>query len=200
MLRIEVAEVRLALDKSRIPPDKLNDPRLVRCEETLLAEMRNQQYLLQVCVHEAAHAIYMERLGLMPVLHGPVAYYDADKDTFDFGALAVHGNAGDGVEVTSIGMARWYVAGGVATSLLIGSGADQATDGQDFEVFISELVKLGANDEAIAQHWEQAKRDVEKDMRSPVFRREVWDRARDFKGQLEGMFNSDVSANKEEGD
>jgi hypothetical protein len=33
--------------------------------------------------------------------------------------------------------------------------------------------------------WEQAKLDVESDLRNPVFVRKIWDRAYDFKQQVE---------------
>lgn len=180
--------MRLRLDKSRIPVDKQNDARLLRSEALLLLDMEDEQHRLRVCIHEAAHAIYMERAGLVPVLHGPTAYYNPTTDTFDFGEAAVHGKGGNGVTLDSLVMARWFVAGGVVSSLLIGEGVILPGDGQDFEVFTSELAKLGAGTETISQHWEQAKKDVEKDMRSPAFRREVWDRARDLEKQLQTMF------------
>ena len=125
----------------------------------------------------------------MPVLHGPVAFYDATTDTFDLGEAAVHGNAGDGVTLSSNVMARWYVAGGVATSILIGGGKDDPCDQQDFKEFTAALVKAGANQEQIADHWEQATREVEKDMRSPAFKRQVWDRAMDLEKELRTIFD-----------
>jgi hypothetical protein len=184
--------MKFVVDKSRIPPDKQKDVRLVKAEQDLLSAMGNEQHCLQVCVHEAAHAIYMERVGVVPVLHGPVAFYDSTTDTFDLGEAAVHGNAGDGVNVESLAMARWYVAGGVAVSVLIGEGEDpiEPGDEQDFGVFTAELVKAGASPEQIASHWEQAKRDVKNDLRSPAFRRQIWDRARDLKQQLETLSDS----------
>jgi hypothetical protein len=185
--------MRFVVDKSRIPPDKLDDPRLADEEAALLRAMRDEENFLQVCVHEAAHAIYMERAGFVPVLQGPVIFYYSDTDTFDSGEAGVSGIAKDGgVDTDSFAMARRYVASGVASSVLIGDGGEsiEPGDGQDFEVFSGEFVRLGGDPDEIAEYWEQAKRDVEKDLRSPAFRQQVWDRAREFKRQLEAMIDS----------
>jgi hypothetical protein len=117
--------MKFVVDKSRIPPDKLDDPRLAEGEAALLRAMRDQQNFLQVCVHESAHGIYMERAGVVPVLHGPVAFYDSNTDTFDFGEAGVSGIAKEGrVDTDILAMARWYVAGGVAISVLIGDNGE----------------------------------------------------------------------------
>jgi hypothetical protein len=41
------------------------------------------------------------------------------------------------------------------------------------------------SEQQLLLHWEQAKRDVEKDLRSPALRKQIWDRARKFKKQWE---------------
>jgi hypothetical protein len=112
--------------------------------------------------------------------------YDAQNDVFDIGSAAIEGDFGEnGVNCDSLAMARWYAAGGVATRLLT-AWLDEEGDGRDFEDFsrlsaeqIPEITR-----EAISQHWVQAKEDVEHDLRSPAFRRELWQRARDFEGWL----------------
>ena len=72
-------------------------------------------------------------------------------------------------------------------SLVITGSRIEPGDGQDFEVLSREFVGLGGDPDEIAEYWEQAKRDVGKDLRSPAFKRQVWDRAREFKRQLEAM-------------
>jgi hypothetical protein len=36
-------------------------------------------------IHQEAHAIYWGLAGFVPVLPGPVAFYDSENVTFDFG-------------------------------------------------------------------------------------------------------------------
>ncbi len=82
-------------------------------------------------------------------------------------------------------MARWYVAGGVAKRLLT-NDYDPAEDSQDFEVFCAEFHRLsGGSKEQCLEHWKQAQIDVEKDLRSPTFRRQLWQRAHQYQRMLE---------------
>jgi hypothetical protein len=48
------------LDKSRIPFEKLDDPRLKENEKEVLEAMQNPTYRLHVCLHEAAHGVYLQ--------------------------------------------------------------------------------------------------------------------------------------------
>ena len=185
--------MRFLMNRSRIPSDKLNDPRLAKEEAIVQYAMNDEEHRRKMCVHEAAHAIYMERAGLVPTLRGPVAFYNSTTDTFNCGDAGVDANAGGGsVDVDILAMTRWYAAGGVAISVLIGDDGDPIDPGgeQDFEDFGVQFVRLGGDPDEIAEYWEQAKRDVEKDLRSPAFRRQVWDRARKFNRQSEAMIDS----------
>jgi hypothetical protein len=118
--------------------------------------------------------------------HGPLAFYRAESDTFDIGSAGIEGVFGDdGTDVDLLAMARWYVAGGVATRSLTGWN-DEDGDGQDFEVFVRECFRLipEITREGISTHWEQAKKDLERDLRRPEFRRELWRKAREFEDWL----------------
>ncbi len=181
------------LDKSRVPPEKLDDPRLKKMEVGALRDMQDSKYRLHVCVHEAAHGVYLERAGAIRLIyHGPVARYDAAKDTFNIASAAIQPGFGEqGVTADSLVMARYYVAGEVAQRVLTDFlDQDKVVERQDFEDFVSELRRhlsqagLTLTDEVISQHWEQAKIDVERDLRSPAFRQELWRRARDFEAWL----------------
>src|SRR6266404_7595869 len=110
----------ISLDKTRIPADKLDDPRIAAWEEAVLKSFHEESYRRGVCLHEAAHAIYMERAGAIRVtLHPAVALYDPQNDEFDFATAGVQADFGlVGVEMNSLTMARWAVAGGVAKRLL----------------------------------------------------------------------------------
>lgn len=175
------------LDKSRIPLEKLDDPRLKEKEDEVLQAMQDYTYRLHTCLHEAAHGLYLERAGAKNLIyHGPVAFYDAEIDTFDIGTAGIEGNFGEhGVNCDSLAMARWYVAGGAVTRKLTG-WLDDEGDGRDFETFVRECLSLipEITTEAISALWEQARKDIEQDLRSPAFRRELWQRARDFEEWL----------------
>jgi hypothetical protein len=171
------------LDKSRISVDKLEDPRLKADEKLVLELMQSPSHRLLACLHEATHGYYLERAGAKRLIyHGPTASYDAESDTFDIGKAAIQPDfGGQPVKVEIETMARWLVAGGVAVNLLTGWD-DEGGDGQDFEWFVRKCLTGSPEmkQEVISAFWEQAKKEVAKDLRSPALRRELWRRARVF--------------------
>jgi hypothetical protein len=60
---------------------------------------------------------------------------------------------------------------GLTVSVLVSDGGDRIDPGdeQDREVMTGEFIKFGVSPEQIAIHWKQARRDIEKDLRSPAF-------------------------------
>ena len=175
------------LDKSRVPIEKLGDPRLREWENDILEIMQDPSYRLFSCLHEAGHAVYYERAGAKCLIfHGPVALYCAETDEFDFGSAAVAIVWPDaGADMDLLTMARAYVAGGVVTRTLT-TRIDEDSDGRDREEFLRECQRLcpGITQEEISEHWARAKKDIEMDLRNPAFRRELWRRAREFEEQL----------------
>jgi hypothetical protein len=170
------------LDKSRVPVEKRNDPRLLEFEKALDLAMQDPAFRLHICLHEIGHAVYLERLGAeMVVCYPAIAFYNAETDAFDVGNLAVQANFGEKEKTfDSRAMARWYVAGGLVQHKLAVSPYNIGSDGQDFEVFTSQMEKFGGTPEIIREYWEEAKKDVLRDLRSPAFRRELWRRAREL--------------------
>ncbi len=180
--RIGTRDSMIVLDKSRIPDNRLEDPRLIAEGKNCCEALQDPRYRLQVCVHEAAHGIYLRRAGATELIyHGPVAYYDAAIDEFDIGSAGILGKfPAEGVNMSAPELARWLAAGGVAKCLL--TDASDGGDGRDFEEFTR--MCEGYGDQAIQLEWEAAKKDIEKDLRSPAFRREVWKLAREFEKWL----------------
>jgi hypothetical protein len=183
MIKFAAADPMFVLDKSRVPTDRREDPRLEAIEMNCCEVMQDPKYRVQVCVHEAAHAIYLRRAGATQlVYHGPVVLYDASKDEFEVGTAGIQGTfPSEGVDLPLRVVARWHVAGGIAKRLL--TDASDAGDEQDFEVFTGKCGE-GISEKEIQQVWEVAKKDVEKDLRSPSFRQEVWKLAREFERWL----------------
>ena len=178
----------IPLDKSEIPPEKRNDPRLAEWEEAVSKGIQNTSYRVGVCLHEAAHAIYLERCGACCVtLHVAVALYDAQSDRYEASVAAVRPSFGKERALVDLDeLARAYAAGGVAKRLLIADDTwmEEGGDQTDFRIFAAEASKSGLPVEEISRRWEQAKRDVEKDLRSPALRLQIWDRAREFEKQI----------------
>lgn len=184
-------EKMIPLDKSRIPESKQNDPRLLEAEADVAERLQDEHFRLRVCLREAAHAIYAERAGAICVLlYGPQIYDSADIKWAGIQAYFIG-------RIQANSMARWYAAGGVAQRVLTGA-IDRPSNGQDFQAFSGEFKHLfpvsGTDapirhrragrdvekDAEIRELWEHARRDVEKDLRDPAFRMELWDRAREF--------------------
>jgi hypothetical protein len=197
------------LDKSRVPPEMLDDPRLAEKEKAVRIGMQNETYRMGVCLHDAAHAIYIERSGGRVTFHPPVARYDLQIEDFVIGTAAVQADFGPvPIEVELEAMAHWLVAGDVARRLLTGDSSVLFDDGyerdlseffedsdkSDFESFSSNVAAFGLNSEQISENWEQAKRDVEKDLRSPAFKGQIWERAWEFEHQLLEMMSVNESS------
>ncbi len=145
-----------AFDRSRIPADKLNDPRLAEWEKAARMGMQDYTYRMGICVHEAAHAIYLERAGAVRIYLVPfVSQYDPQNDDFVVATAGVQGEFGKGATVDMLSMARWYVAGGVARRLLVGGAVelDDGGDQDDFRVFSEQSVKYGLPSEQISSCW-----------------------------------------------
>jgi hypothetical protein len=187
----------IILDKSRVPVEKRDDPRLLEIEKAHDLAMQDPAFRLHVCLHEIGHAVYMERLGAKKLtFHPALVWYHAETDTFDVGNMAVQGNFGEeGITADLLAIARWYVAGGVVQHALAVSPLNIDSDGQDFETFTAFSQKLGATPEDIQEHWDKATEDVLRDLRSPVFRTELWSRAKALEkamfgdtGAFEGVY------------
>jgi hypothetical protein len=186
------------VDKSGIPADKLNDPRVIHKEACINQHLADETYRLQVCLHEAAHAIYYERMDMRSVLIGPSISYDHEHDSFDkanatvtathfiFSGVPIVGPRLDIDSSLFLPKARVDVAGGVVMRRL--ANIDDEGDDYDKKCFFSDFRNGGMPDAETQRLWGQAIADVEKDLRSPAFRRQLWDRAREFKREFDSKY------------
>jgi hypothetical protein len=170
----------IILDKSRVPIEKQKDPRLLESERQLSLTMRNYQSRLNVCLHEVAHAVYLERGGAKRLIfHPPFAWYRADTDAFDIANMAVQGDFEEGMtKVDLMAVARWHVAGGVVGRTMTPSFYYISSDSQDFEGFCIFAQECSMTPKNIQKHWNKAKEDVSQDLCNPAFQRELKKRAR----------------------
>lgn len=193
----------IMLDKRRVPVEKRHDPRLLEIEKAHDLAMQDPSFRLHVCLHEVGHAFYMERLGARKLIfHPALAWHHADTDTFDVGNMAVQGDFGEeAICVDLLAIARWHVAGGVVQHALAVSPDNIDSDEQDFEAFADMAQEHGATRDDVREHWEMAKEDVRRDLRSPAFRRALWNRAKALEkvmfgetGRIEGVYEYEVKS------
>ena len=85
------------LDQSFLPQEKQNDPRLVKLWKPVVAFLSDPVTRFRAGVHEAAHAIYMERAGGTAELVGPQALYDSAEDKLSISPVGVMPHFADGV-------------------------------------------------------------------------------------------------------
>ena len=176
----------IPFDRSNIPADKLDDPRLAASEEGCRIQMRDSGSMMRTCVHEAAHAIYMERGGAVHIrVHIFTSYYDPKVDDFLVAPMGVAADFGtENRQLSGAEIARWHVAGGVASRVLIGQDVNEGGDQKDIEDFSAWALPHKWTSQMILGCLEQAKRYVKKDLRRPAFRKQVWDRANEFRKQF----------------
>jgi hypothetical protein len=154
----------------------------------LMKEPRNR---LCIALHEAGHVRYGLRAGAVDVkYHGPVEY-PGRPGIFGVAAVEmVFPESGTSVDIIAI--ARWLCAGGVVKRILMPDFWVDDEDSTDYDVFIDEYISRvpeqvlgGLTREAYAKtFWQQGQQDVERDLRSPSFRREMWELARDVEGKI----------------
>ena len=80
--------------------------------------------------------------------------------------------------------ARWLCAGSVVKHGLAPRYWREEEDLSDYEMYVSYAAAAGATQEQTSALWEIAKQDVERDLRSPAFRSELWALARDVQSKI----------------
>jgi hypothetical protein len=158
---------------------------IIQAAEAMLAQ--DPQRRLCVALHEAGHVLYARRAGAIDVkYYGPLEYPGKPGDIGEAGVKPVFPDSGVRIELIEI--ARWFWAGSVVKRILAPSFWEDGEDGNDWEVFVGYANKLLAalcpTNEQLRQYWVQAQQDVEKDLRSPAFRREMWALAREVEKKI----------------
>lgn len=186
----------IEIDLSQVPAEKLADPRLLVLRAQLEAALRNPKWVAAFCAHEAAHIIYLGRAGMTDFTFASATIlYDAARDEFNGFPASVRPGGFNNDLLARINVGQWilavamgHAAGGVAARKL--TNAPDSGDQGDYENFCNLC------DVLCAQHpdwtfdrpglWRAAQEAVEKDLRSPKFKHEIWDKAHEIKPLLFG--------------
>ena len=154
--------------------------------------MKDPHNRLSVALHEAGHVLYARRAGATELrYHGPLEHPDRPGE---FGAAGVQPTFSlEGVHIDLPTMARWYCAGGVVKRVLCPHLSTDDEDATDYEIFCQETGALAKSPDGAAaklepqeilDFWKSAQQDVERDLRSPALRRELWDLAREIEKKI----------------
>jgi hypothetical protein len=174
-------------NRSMIVPlgERRNPVDIIQATEIALA--RDPPRRLAVALHEAGHVLYARRAGAIEIVyHGPLEYPGRPDDLGEAGVQPVFPYTG--AHIPLLAMARWFSAGSVVKRVLAPSFWEDGEDGTDWDVFVEYANKLLAAscpaNEQLRQYWVQAQQDVERDLRSPAFRREMWALAREVEKKI----------------
>jgi hypothetical protein len=159
------------------------------------AAMNNPKWQAAFCIHEAGHKIYLSRFGITEFnFVGPYIVYDEKRDDFDGFPAAVKAEPvplaaeGFNFEAWLSGVAQANAAGGVFSRKLTAAPDHGDTEDKDKFRFACALLRgkmpnLQIDREKI---WKQAQEVVEKELRSPEFRRNCWKEANEIKQKIFG--------------
>jgi len=154
----------------------MRDPRL--------EYMEYEEYRVGVCIHEAAHADYMEQIGDVYVSFIPLP---EDESYRHCDALVTNGKTESEdvlqMKTNPLGYVKSILAAGIAEEVLTGKPADGTA--LDNEEIAAVFDSLGVPNEERRRLRKRARADILKDLRSPAFRKRLWARARFYQRILE---------------
>lgn len=173
------------IDQTQIPPDKRYHPEVLK----LLDSIENTDPLLTtaICVHEAAHGIYMRKAGAIDLrFKGMTIFWDASKGEFDIAAAAIAPTFGDDWKISedNIDMiARYHAAGGAATITLTSEVNPMDRDDLDkFRKVCSSIPNAILDADKL---WREAQAHVLSELqRDHKLKKEIWRLEKEFKTWL----------------
>ena len=185
------------IDVSQVPAEKMTDPRFLHLKSQMEGALANEQWVTAFCVHEAAHIIYFTRAGLKDfTFRSATILYDATHDDFEgFPASVRPGGISDelmakitGTEFISA-IAIGHAAGGAATRKLtnvpdVGYESDYENLSSLCDVIQSRYADWVVDRKGL---WKAAEQAVEKDLRRPAARTEIWNKVKEIRPLLFGV-------------
>jgi hypothetical protein len=177
----------IVFDTSRVPPDK-HDSALAELEFRCTVEMLEESFRLAVCLHEAAHAEYSERVGAVFVeFIPPLAYLK--NDCLEYVNARVSAYLEES-EFEAERFTKIFISGDIVVAALIGSETgcndpDSDNPDSDYQQLDDCFKKAKVRKQDRKKIIAQARTEILKDLRSPTFRNRLWKRAQFYKGILE---------------
>ena len=178
----------VVLDTSQALPENFDAHVLAGFELTCAIQMMDEGFRAAVCLHEAAHAEYMERLGdtyirFMP----PYVLYKPDGELTCCDAAVTNDMSEEDdfaqMNADALGYTKSILAAGIVESVLTEQQHDGTSiDNEELEAMFDKIGTAHVERERILK---QARAEVLKDLRSPAFRKALWKRAKFYQRILE---------------
>jgi len=143
----------------------------------------DESYRVGVCIHEAAHAEYMERIGDIYVEFIPLPY----EERYGSCDALVTNHATPEQDIVQakadlLGYIKSILAAGIAEEFLTDEDGGTASDEDETEAMFD---TLNTPHEERKRILKRARAEIRKDLRSPAFRKRLWARARFYQRILE---------------
>jgi hypothetical protein len=177
----------ISIDISKVPADKQTRPDFLSLKSQMEQVLAQPAWIKAFCIHEAGHIIYLTQLGVTQYAYlGPSIEYDKQRDAFDGIMASIQPQSRP--SLGNIDLAKFFAtaakahaAGGTFAKKL--TGVPDQGDQQDRENLNGICDSLEQKYSITLDRdssWKQAQEDVLKDLRSPKFRAEAWDKAREI--------------------
>jgi hypothetical protein len=144
-----------------------------------------------ICLHEATHLVYDRELGFEPKLYGPSVDYDSDAETFRRLDSAVQGLPYEiKMNADPLLVAKHYLGPAYVEEKLLNHRTreeiweDAGGDLKNYNNWFAQRYQLKGDVHPLSSV--DLRDAVYKDCRSPAFRRELWDVAREFERRVFG--------------
>ena len=161
------------------------DPRFLAIWQKIQKLYSNPEFGRKVCLHEAAHAHFMEKNGVPHVtFHGPIITYNPITDEFEPEGAFVDGGITPHVQTTEksiLEYAKEATAGGVAVTKFM--PVEKAGDNLDFQRFLATFYAIATpevlqlNPEKI---WKDAQDGVNAELDDEQVKAKVFARAEEY--------------------
>lgn len=161
------------------------DPRFLDIYEQIQKLFSNPKYGRKVCLHEAAHAHFMEKNGVPHItFHGPVITYNPITGKFDMEGAFVDGGVTPDVPATEksiLEYAKEGAAGGVAVTKFMPE--EKTGDNLDFQRFLQTFYAIATpevlqlNPEKI---WKDAQDGVNAELDDEQVKAKIFARADEY--------------------
>jgi hypothetical protein len=174
--------------KIDLPPDKLSDPDVLKLYNEMQEIFENNLAVNSFCVHEAGHVIYYQRAGV------PIHSIAGPRITYQNGPLSHPAEVRVlKADVEALGkspetvfkIAKVHAAGKIfAIRLTAVSVGGEKIDQQNFRDYC-DSIPISENERGTI--WDDAEKEIEKEIAKPANRKEAWNEAYKIRLQLLGI-------------